>query len=188
MSRSRDPRAQRSRDALRRSLLELIGSQPFDLITIRQITRTAKVSYPTFFNNFDSKEDLFADIATAEIRELTALMISHLDPQNTALCAEAVCRYVEVRRPLWTALLTHGAASLMREEFFREAREFVSKHGLINPGVPGELTAAVAFSGMFEVLAWWLRQPENYPTNRISKYLELLVLNPTTSGHSPTFD
>lgn len=186
-SRSNDPRAQRSRDSLRSSLLELIAIQPFDQISIRQITKTAKVSYPTFFSNFESKEDLFADIATDEIRELTALMISHLDPQNTALCADAVCRYVDARRPLWTALLTHGAASLMREEFLREASQFVSKHGLINPGIPGELTAAIAFSGMFEVLAWWLRQPEDYPANRISKYLQLLVLTPTTSGHALTF-
>jgi AcrR family transcriptional regulator len=187
-SRSNDPRAQRSREALRRSLLELIAIQPFDQISIRQITKTARVSYPTFFSNFESKEALFADIATDEIRELTALMIRHLDPRNTAVSANAACRYVDDRRPLWTTLLTSGAASLMREEFLGEACEFVRKHGLINPGVPGELTAAVAFSGMFEVLAWWLRQPEDYPANRIAKYLELLVLNPTTSGHAPTFD
>lgn len=187
-SRSNDPRAIRSRDALRSGLLDLIAARPFEQISIREITKAAGVSYPTFFSNFSSKEDLLGDIATDEIRELTWLMIEHLDPRNPADSAEAVCHFVELRRPLWTTLLTHGAASLMREEFLRQAREFVRRHGLINPGVPGDLTAAVAVSGMFEVLAWWLRQPASYPVNRIAKYLELLVLNPTTSGHAPTFD
>lgn len=168
-------------------MLELIATMPFDQISIRQITNAAKVSYPTFFSNFDSKEHLFGDIAKSEIREVTALMIAHLDPQNTALSAAAVCEYVEARRPLWTALLTFGAASLMREEFLRQSQEFARTHDLINPGIPGQLTAAVAVSAMFEVLAWWLRQPEDYPMKRIVKYLELLVLGPATAGHDPEF-
>ena len=187
-SRSNDPRAKRSRAALRRGLLSLVESQAFEQITIRQITKAAGVSYPTFFSNFDSKEDLFTDIATAEIRELAAMMIRNLDPANTHSSAHAVCSHIEARRPLWTALLTYGAASIMRDEFLREAREFVCAHGLINPGIPGELTASVAFSGMFEVLAWWLRQGVGYPVRRVEKFLELLVLNPTTSGHDPSFD
>lgn len=158
--------------------------RPFEQISIRQITDAAGVSYPTFFSNYASKEALFADIATDEIRMLTQLMIRNLDAHDTLLSAEAVCDHVETRRPIWTSLLTYGAASVMREAFMQEAREFVTVHGLINPGIPGELTAAVVFSGMFEVLAWWLQQPEDYPRNRIAKYLELLVLVPTTRGHN----
>lgn len=178
----------RSREALRRGLLDLISEGPFEQISIRQITKAAGVSYPTFFSNFASKEALFADIATDEIRVLTALMIRNLEANDSSLSAKAVCDHVEKRRQIWTSLLTYGAASVMREEFLREAREFVSAHGLINPGIPGELTAAVAFSGMFEVLAWWLQQPADIPRKLVAKYLELLVLGPATSGHTLASD
>jgi hypothetical protein len=49
------------------------------------------------------------------------------------------------------------------------------------------MTAAVAVSAMFEVPASWLRQPADYPTKRVAKYLELLVPDPTTAGHDPAF-
>ena len=58
-----DPRSLRSRDLLKKALLRLIECNSFDKITLRDITATAGVSYPTMFNHYVDKDDLFQDIA-----------------------------------------------------------------------------------------------------------------------------
>lgn len=182
-SRPDDARARRSRAALQRALLEWMEKKPVDQISIREITATAGVSYPTFFRNYASKEELIGDIAREEIDQILALMLSLLDKRDPHLSADAVCDYIRHRRALWTTLLTTSASSAMREEFIRVAREIVRERGQFNVGLPTELAAAWVFAGLFEILAWWLRQPEDYPVRNVSQFLEVLVLGPSTSGH-----
>ena len=164
-------------------MLESIEAKPIEQISIREITATAGVSYPTFFRNYASKEELLGDIAREEIDQILALMLSLLDRQDPHLSAEAVCDYIQHRRALWTTLLTTGAATAMREEFIKMAKQIVQQRGQINAGLPVDLAAAWVFAGLFEILAWWLRQPADYPIGNVSQFLEVLVLAPSTSGH-----
>jgi AcrR family transcriptional regulator len=182
-SRPSDARAVRSRKALREALLQLVEKKNFDQVTIREITATAKVSYPTFFRNYSSKTDLLGDIAAGEVRQLVSLMYSYVDRADVKGNADAICSYVEARRLLWTVLLTTGASAVMREEFIRTARESVKQHGRINPGLPLELATGFVAGGLFEILAWWLRQPVDFPVRRVAAFLELLVLEPTVVPH-----
>jgi AcrR family transcriptional regulator len=187
-SRPDDARARRSRAALQRALLEWIEKKPIDQISIREITASAGVSYPTFFRNYATKEELIGDIAREEIDQILAVMLSLLDKKDPHLSADAVCDYIQQRRALWTTLLTTSASSAMREEFIRMAREIVRERGQFNAGLPVELAASWVFAGLFEVLAWWLRQPEDYPISNVSQFLEVLVLAPSTSGHAFELD
>jgi AcrR family transcriptional regulator len=187
-SRPDDARARRSRAALQRALLEWIEKKPIDQISIREITATAEVSYPTFFRNYASKEELIGDIAREEIDQVLAVMLSLLDKKDPHLSADAVCDYIRHRRALWTTLLTTSASSAMREEFIRGAKQIVQQRGQINVGLPVDLAAAWVFAGLFEILAWWLRQPEDYSVRNVSQFLEVLVLGPSTSGHEFDLD
>jgi AcrR family transcriptional regulator len=182
-SRPDDARARRSRAALQRALLEGIEKKPIDQISIREITAAAGVSYPTFFRNYASKEELVGDIAREEIDQILALMLSLLDKKDPHLSADAVCDYIQHRRALWTTLLTTSASAVMRDEFIRMARQIVRERGQFNVGLPVELAAAWVFAGLFEILAWWLRQPKDYPLRNVSQFLEVLVLGPSTSAH-----
>ena len=182
-SRPDDARARRSRGALQRALLEWIEKKPIDEISIREITASAGVSYPTFFRNYASKEELIGDIAREEIDQILAVMVSLLDKKDPHLSADAVCDYIQHRRALWTTLLTTSASSAMREEFIRGSKQIVQQRGQINAGLPVDLAAAWVFAGLFEILAWWLHQPEDYPLRNVSQFLEVLVLGPSTSGH-----
>ena len=187
-SRPNDARARRSRAALQRALLEWIEQKPIDQISIREITASAGVSYPTFFRNYASKEELIGDIAREEIDQILAVMVSLLDKKDPHLSADAVCDYIQHRRALWTTLLTTSASSAMRAEFIRGAKQIVQQRGQINAGLPVDLAAAWVFAGLFEILAWWLRQPEDYPVRNVSQFLEVLVLGPSTSGHEFKLD
>lgn len=168
---------------MRSALLGLLEQQNFDRISIKQIAAAAALSYPTFFRNYSSKTDLLGDIAAGEVLQLLALMYSHVDKGDIKSNAAAICGYVEARRPLWTALLTTGASAIVREEFIRVAQENVRQRGRINPGLPLDMVSAWVAGGLFDILAWWLRQPVDYPARHVASFLELLVLEPSAVPH-----
>jgi hypothetical protein len=92
-----------------------------------------------------------------------------------------LCRYVDERRHLWAALLTGGAAGLLREEFVRQAQLVAAKRkGRRRPGsrLPADLAVVVGVTGLIEVLAWWLQHRDERSVEEIADILESLVVGP----------
>jgi AcrR family transcriptional regulator len=54
----RERKKQKTRDAIQREAMRLIGKQGYDQTTIEQIAAAVEISPSTFFNYFPSKEDL----------------------------------------------------------------------------------------------------------------------------------
>jgi len=59
-----DPRAQRSREALREALLMLIKEKPYDDIQIAEIAECADTGRVTFYRHYGSKDELLIDFLT----------------------------------------------------------------------------------------------------------------------------
>lgn len=172
-----DARAQRSIEALRAALLDLIERKPFEQITIRDITDAADLSYPTFFRRFASKEALLEDIAAAEVGRVLHLGEQAFEQRERPDSGAALCAYVQEHRRLWTVLLTGGAASAMRREFTRISREIAQSRARANPWIPIDLASAYTTSGIFEILTWWMQQPEDYPIENVIQYFDALIVD-----------
>lgn len=179
MARPNDPRALRSREALKDALLHLVEEYPFEQISIRDITSRAGVSYPVFFRRYETKEELLADIAAEEVQRLLQLTVPIFNAHMQAESLRVFCRYVEDHRLLWTRLLTGGASLVMREEFKRISTEIAHQHERVNPWLPVDLAAPFVASGLFEILAWWLGQPADYPVENIIMMIDTLVIRST---------
>lgn len=179
MSRPDDARALRSRRALHAALLALVAEKSLEQISIRDITAQAGVSYPVFFRRYQSKEELLEDIATEEVRQLLSLTMPVFDERQDDASLFVLCRYIAEHRALWEPLLTGGAASAMREEFRRIAQGVGESDRRINPWLPVDLAAAFVVSGLFEILAWWMRQPAHYPIENVVKLIDVLVVSST---------
>lgn len=174
-----DARVERSVEALRAALLELIEHKPLDQISIRNITDTAGLSYPTFFRRFHKKEELLEDVAAAEVRKLLSLSETAIDKRNAEESGATLCEYVQEHRKLWTVLLTGGAAMAMRQEFMRIARETADARPRHNPWLPTDLAVPFVTSGIFEIIAWWMRQPEDYALANVVKIFNALIIDTT---------
>lgn len=174
-----DARAQRSLDALRGALLELVAARPLSEVSIKEICNRAGLSYPTFYRRFASKEELLTRIATDEVRLLLKLGLSAAKRGKEASSAKTMCEYIEAHRSLWRTLLTGGAADAMRQEFMLLSREVAETHPRSNPWLPVDLAVPFVASGIFEILAWWMKQPDSYPTNNVVKLVEALVIDNT---------
>lgn len=172
-----DARVHRSIEALREAFLELIEQKALADISIREITDAAGVSYPTFFRRFSGKEELLEDIATSEVQHLLSLGRNSIAGRKRAGSGADLCNYVQEHRKLWTTLLTGGAASAMREEFIRVAGEMSQAGPRANPWLPLDLAVPFTASCIFEILTWWMRQPEDYPLENVIKLLDALVID-----------
>lgn len=143
--RAEDPRAMRSRQAMRDALLDLIEVRPFHEISIKDITKKACLSYPVFFRHYDRKEGIIAEIASIEVEGLFLTSLPLFDEHAEVESLRALCTYVHDRRILWTRLLTGGASDIMRSEFIRIARKVGSRK---DPWLPIDLAARYVASGL----------------------------------------
>lgn len=171
-----DARAQRSIEALCSALLTLLEHKPFDEISIREITQAAGLSYPTFFRRFGGKDELLEHIATAEVRELLRLGESAFHTPGAFDDGHPLCTYVQEHRKLWKVLLNGGAVPAMREEFMRASREIMAGRPRANPWVPLDLAVPFTTASIFEILAWWMRQPDDYPIENVTKLFYALII------------
>lgn len=176
MSRPDDARALRSREALRNALLQLIEERAFDQISIRDITARAGVSYPVFFRRYESREQLLDDIAAEQVQRLLTLTLPIFNARMEGESLWALCRYVHEHRRLWRQLLNGGAGAIMREEFKRNALEIGAQQPASNPWLPPQLAAPFVTSGLFEILAWWMAQPDDYPIANVVKIIDALIV------------
>jgi AcrR family transcriptional regulator len=173
-----DARQVRSRSALTRALLELLEEKPFDQLTIREISQRAGTGYATFFRHYATKEALLSDVASEEIADLLARTLPVLHDSNSAESTLALCRHVGEHRNLWVALLTGGAAGILRDEFIRQARELPRDFAEVKSWLPADLGVVYGAGGTIDLLAWWLSQDETYSPEQIAGILNRLIIAP----------
>lgn len=181
-----DARILRTRAALSRALFALLEHRPYDQITIREIAKEADIGYATFFRHYPSKEALLHDIAADQITELLELAFPILNSTDSYAAALALCRYVADRRVIWSALLTGGAAGMMREEFIRQAKSLGSQQIQAVSWLPDDLAVIYGVTATVEILAWWLQQGEGYTIEKVAEILDRLVISPTFAGQAQT--
>lgn len=174
----KDPRAQRSRAALRSALLELLDEKSLDQITIRDIVARAGIGYTTFFRHHPTKEALLDDIASEQITALFKLSIPVLDAGDLRSAITALLRHVDEHRQMWKTLLTGGAAGTVREEFLTQAREVAAVRGNTEHLLPPDCGTLLLVSGALELITWWLRQEQPASLERVAEIFDTVVVAP----------
>jgi AcrR family transcriptional regulator len=174
-----DARAVRSRAALCATLVSLLEEKSFDQVTIREITAKAKIGYATFFRHYPSKEALLNDLASDQIRGLTAVTLPMLNRANTRITSRALFAYVWEHRTIWAALLTGGAAGAVKLEFIRQMRQLAAEQEQFESWLPGDLRVAFSVAATLEILAWWLEQKDTASIEQMADVLDQLVITPS---------
>lgn len=177
-----DARIVRTRAALRDALLALIARKPLGEITVRDIAAEAGTGYATFFRHYPSKTALLDEIAAQEIKEVIARSMPLLSESDAKPAALELCRYIDAHRALWTALLTGGAAGIVREEFIRQTTAIAAAQPTPRTTLPGDLAVVFGVVGSVEILAWWLEKGKDVPVEELADILGRLVIAPAFGG------
>jgi AcrR family transcriptional regulator len=173
-----DARQVRSRKALNAALLALLKEKPFDQITIREITARAHTGYATFFRHYPTKEALLSDIASDEISVLINRTLPILHEADSYKSTLALCTYVSEHSRLWSALLTGGAAAIVRNEYIRLARGLAETEQNKQDWLPSDLGLIHGTGSIIDILAWWLAQGQAYSSEYVATILHRLVIGP----------
>lgn len=177
-----DARQVRSRNALCAAMLELLEETPFDQLTIREITARAGTGYATFFRHYPDKESLLGDVASQEMVTLLEMTLPFLASASSAASTKALCRHVAEHRKLWSALLTGGAAGILRAEFIRQARLLPRARPESDSWLPADFAVVYATGATVDLLAWWLAQTESHDSDAIAAILDRLIIAPVVGG------
>lgn len=175
---TRNARSARTREALGGSLLRLLEQKPLEQVTIRDVAAEAGINYAIFFRHYPDKDALLDDIVADEIRQLLAMTLPILFAVDSRASARALCAYVWEHRTLWSVLLTGGAASALKQEFIRQARQAAAGAGHTSSVIPGDLRVVFCVSGTLEILAWWLEHGKEISIGQMSEILDALTVDP----------
>lgn len=188
---ARATRLTRTRPILCGALLALLEERPFEQLTVREITAKADIGYATFFRHYPDKEALLNDLAASQISDLLAMTLPILNNADTRGSARTLCVYVWEHRKLWSALLTGGAASMLKDEFVRQAQEIAEAQPRPDAWLPNDLTIVFYVTGAVEILAWWLKQKDPPSVDRMAEVIDSLIVGPSmarTEGRRPLLE
>jgi len=171
-------RSTRTRKALLDALLSLLEEKTFDRISVVELTNRANVGYATFFRRYPDKESLLHDLAADEIQNLLSLTLPMLDFNNFHSSNITLCEYIDEHRALWKALLTGGAASILKEEYLLRAQKLAEEKSDPPALIPPDLAITFAVTTTLEIITWWLKHPDPPSANQVAMYLDQLSMEP----------
>jgi AcrR family transcriptional regulator len=178
-----DRRIQRTRQALRAALLELIKEKGFDALSVEEITERANLGRATFYLHYKDKEDLlleeFREIARNRVQVLSEIPVliwkSNLgemepaDNRTPIMPLLLVFEHASQNADLYRILLRGHSSQRIIEQIrqiivqsineivrTRQQTELPSK----TPDVPVEMLAAYFSGALMSTLNWWLEQAE----------------------------
>lgn len=173
-----DRRVRRTRDLLRRALLDLILEKGYDRITVQEVIDRADVGRSTFYAHFTDKDDLLLSGLEEMSATLEEQMRRHLeggDP-NPVLAA---FRHADQHRRLWKALAGRRGAEVMRDGVRRRIYDIGLRqlHSVLpEGGPPHEVTFEFLMSSLVGLLTWWIDEDRPYtPEQMADMYMRLAV-------------
>ncbi|MEJ8305229.1 TetR/AcrR family transcriptional regulator [Saccharibacillus sacchari] len=113
-----DRRIIKSREAIKKALIELMAHQDFDHITIQQIADQANVNRATIYLHYLDKYDLLDKMMEEQIDELkktseTACQLEWIG------ATEVFCEYFDTHYPFFSLMLANSGSPYFRKHFLR---------------------------------------------------------------------
>ncbi len=169
-----DRRPKRTRELLQKALIELIGERGYDAITIQEIVDRANVGRTTFYQHYNSKDELFigcheAIVSEFRIGSLHPLSREELLSQEAPPSTVAAYRHLEeARARLYSVFHGKDSQLILRRIREKSAREIQASLRAAftesDSSIPLDVLANYLAGAQIELLQWWLekRQPHTF--------------------------
>lgn len=176
-----DRRVRRTRELLRRALVELILERGYDRITVQHIIDRADVGRSTFYAHYTDKDDLLL----SNLEELAAAFDEHME-RHMASRAEpnpvlAAFQHADRQREVYKALAGERGAEVMRaglrsrikQVMARQIPQFLPHR---DGAVPVEVTTEFLLTSLLGLLVWWLDNDVPYTAEEMAEmYMRLIA-------------
>lgn len=192
-----DRRVQRTRQALRSALLELIREKSYDAISVEEITQRANLGRATFYLHYKDKEDLlvdeFSELANERARTLSEIPFSDWlpdleNPERTIenkptepflMVFQHVANHADIYRILLQNEKSDRIFERIRKIVAQSITEFMQNKIENDPipilfEVPIELLSAYFSGALLSCVDWWLEQGETYSPEEMTRMFQWL--------------
>lgn len=135
---------------------ELLLTKGYDATSVRDIVRSARIGRSTFYEHFESKEDVLRQ----SIVPIIAVLAAAVDETSTAPLEAMLMHFLENRR--FVRALRDGACGSAILRFLADAVEARLTKAASSPtSVPGELIAAAIAHAQWGLIDHWLESPRD---------------------------
>lgn len=177
-----DPRAQRTRQALRTAVLTLISQEPIEVISISDVVREAGVNRSSFYVHYSDIDELLADaFEELSISVNQTNMISPGVPHDaeTGLpktlmqylehIAEYKSAYAWALGPKGSAAVTHRLREQFRAIIEQSLLQYADRSTAVSMGFDAD--AAFLAGAVIGTISIWLSEAPEVPAKRVSVWL-----------------
>lgn len=181
-----DPRYIRSREGLRRALVELAHEDPSG-VTVSAVCERTGIDRATFYRHFNELDDLIAD-TIGDLVDRSAQQWKSMSrgtgdqlETSTAIMTD-FCRHVVANWALYRwALGPGGSAKTIHEVLERQVSSSIDELGKLNPSMDEKdkaLLSAYSGGGVLGAFLYWLKpeQPEVTPEVFAERTLKLVPI------------
>lgn len=177
-----DRRSNRTRQAVRKALIELILEKHYDEITVQDIIDRADVGRSTFYSHYRDKEDLFR----ADWEKFLNFLIQHINFENIEeggfVPIRMLFQHLIDFHPFYRAIVKSRKA----DQLFKIGQNYLAKGietklMLLLPNqqlsiVPAPILSNYLANEIFTHLRWWLDQNMPYTPERMDEIFHHLVM------------
>ena len=171
-----DLRTVRTRRKLQHALIALYARHGYEHLTVREVTKLAKVGYTTCYRHYDNLDDLVTEIAMSRVNKLLAQV-----RQQATIRAEALAWYAWFRA---NQELCRFYVSLPHVHPTRDAVKdaivayFSERYEPRNPdNVPLDFALEHMAEAMCRLHRWFLFHNEQYNVERVAAMHSDVILN-----------
>ncbi|RAV22513.1 TetR/AcrR family transcriptional regulator [Paenibacillus contaminans] len=186
-----DPRVVRTRQLLRKALIELMEERDYDSISVQDIADRATVKRATFYLHFVDKPAFVQKLSDELLEELSAEIIVPFNEEGDTfdfLSGEPhpsfvrLFHHISERFDLYRALLVRNRIPYFADGLLNVIHEFVAR-GIDyaepddrNLSAAREVAVKYVESAFLEVIVWWIRNLMPYSEEEIAGQLMRLSI------------
>jgi AcrR family transcriptional regulator len=180
----RDPRMRRTRQLLQGALMQLLGSKPFDDISVQDIAEAATVNRATFYDHYTDKFALLEALIAGGFHRMLHERSVQYDgscPSAAAAIISAACDYLATIREAQGGCANHRRSNVeaLEDAAMIAAIRRVLAHGMERySSVPEErrgMQAASASWAIYGAVKEWLNTPKRRPAEEVVPEIVAMV-------------
>lgn len=182
-SRPTDRRSQRTRDALRAALLELMTELGWEGISVQHLCARADVARSTFYLHYASQDELLQDsFRTLQMHLQTAAGTEGRPPAPTGewrgfVFSHGLIEHAYDNRTLFRSLIGRRSGFTVQQRFRETVLRLIDEEF---PTPTGELPRAAMVrqlaAAFTELMAWAVESPEPMPVERLAASFDRIAV------------
>ena len=184
-----DWRVQRTRQALRKALVELIQEKGYDAISVEEITQRANLGRATFYLHYKDKEDIlleeFSEKVSDQVRLISEIpatfwapeqVLNEVERENSLILPmQLIFKHAAENAEFYRVMLrgesTKRIADRINEIVITSYNQVIGKKfpntpALIYQVMPLDILAVYFSGALLSCLRWWLEQ-DPLPTSEL---------------------